>query len=95
MLATRFIIRFFKYVYNYVKQPYQISPDFGVIGVSNTSYRNYTIILLFIRIVNLIGGRGGYSILASTLLGLNGNKPLPLYSIRIFLLVSAFSLIGL
>lgn len=95
VLATRFIIRFFGYIFNYIKQPCQISPDFGVAGVSNTLYRNCTVILLFIGIVNSTGGGGGYSILASTLLGLNRNKPLPLYPARIFLLVSAFSLTGL
>ena len=68
------------------------SPVFGVTGVGNTSYRNCTVALLSLGIVSLTGGGGSFSILASTLLGLNKNKLLPLYAIRMFLLVSVISL---
>lgn len=71
------------------------APDFGVAGVCNASYRGCVVVALLIGIVSSTGGGGGLGILASTLLELNGNKPLPLYPARMFLFVSAMSLAGL
>ena len=68
------------------------SNNTSVIGVGIDSYRGDSTLLLALRIVSLVGG---FSVSARTLLGLNGNKPLPLHAARIFLFVSAVSLAGL
>jgi len=68
------------------------SDNTGVTGISIDSYYRDSTLLLALRIVSLAGS---FSISARTLSGLNGNKPLPLYTARIFFFVSAVSLAGL
>ncbi|KAF2467850.1 uncharacterized protein BDR25DRAFT_395056 [Lindgomyces ingoldianus] len=63
----------------------------GPLGVGNALYLGCIVVALLIGIVSLTGGGGGLGILARTLLGLNGNKPLPLHPARIFILRSKYS----
>jgi hypothetical protein len=67
------------------------SADTGVAGVGiNSYYRDSALSAL-----QIVSSAGGFGVSASTLLGLNRNKPLPLHAKRIFLFVSAASLAGL
>ena len=63
----------------------------SVIGVGIDSYYGDST-LLALRIVS---SASSFNVSIRTLLGLNRNKPLPLYIIRIFRFVSAVSLISL
>ena len=70
------------------------SDDTGVVGVGNAAYgrRDSTLSRAFGIVTDKLAGFGGFNVSARTLSGLNRNKPLPLYTARIFLFMSALSL---